>query len=528
LSEYEILRSRIGKERADSAVAMGWIAPPDDYSAFQLPVVLPKSHNSPKDLAKPVKGQRYSKAAEFGQFMTPAGIAEFMAGLFRHVPDCPVRLLDAGAGQGALTLAFLNRWSERDASTRIVSTCYEVDSEMSCLLERALTKAHSKFGIEFELICDDFIKQASQMIQLGKGPRFTHAILNPPYKKINSSSDHRAYLRDVGLETVNLYSAFVGLSIALMEKGGEIVAIIPRSFCNGPYYQSFRKFMIARAALQHIHLFDTRNTAFKSDGVLQENVILRLVRGEKQGAVTISTSTDATFSDYQETEHDFKSIVFPSDHEQFIHIPTSDETQLLQDPAFQYRLDEVGLSVSTGPVVDFRMVGDLLAQPNENSFPLLYPGHFGPNGLDWPKANFKKPNAIRNSTTTKKWLFPSGYYTVVRRFSSKEERRRIVASIVDPNILQAEMFGFENHLNVLHDRKRPLSEDIARGIAVFLNSSFVDRSFRRFNGHTQVNATDLRNMRYPSRDALINLGTWSKKSPNSTQSEIDTKVAEIA
>jgi len=34
--------------------------------------------------------------------------------------------------------------------------------------------------------------------------RFSHAILNPPYKKINSNSEHRLILRRMGIETVNL------------------------------------------------------------------------------------------------------------------------------------------------------------------------------------------------------------------------------------------------------------------------------------------------------------------------------------
>ena len=61
------------------------------------------------------------------------------------------------------------------------------------------------------------------------------------------------------------------------------------------------------------------------------------------------------------------------------------------------------------------------------------------------------------------------------------------------------MLGFENHLNVFHEDKRGLPENLAHGLAAFLNTTAVDDHFRRFNGHTQVNATDLRLMKYPSR-----------------------------
>ena len=460
--------------------------------------------------------------------MTPGSVAGFMAGLFGHSFPETVRLLDAGAGKGALTTAFIAHWRQCHPIGRLEAYAYEFDAMLLDELRANLAAASSSDAIEANVLEGDFIERAATMIRLGRGKRFSHAILNPPYKKINSASAHRGFLRAAGLETVNLYSGFVGLTVELMEDGGNIVAIIPRSFCNGPYYQPFRHFMLERAAVRHIHLFDARNKAFKDDGVLQENIIIRLERGGRQGAVTVSTSTDDTFSDYFEQEHPFENIVFPDDAGRFIHIPTGDDAELLKIKAIRFRLDELGLSVSTGPVVDFRMKDDLRADPEPGTVPLLYPGHFAGDRFEWPKPGFKKPNAIRHTRDTTKWLFPSGFYTVVRRFSSKEERRRIVANVVDPADLQASMIGFENHLNVIHAHRQPLSESIARGIAVYLNATLVDQYFRRFNGHTQVNATDLRMMRYPSRETLTTLGAWAKSESQPTQDAIDARVSSIA
>ena len=58
-------------------------------------------------------------------------------------------------------------------------------------------------------------------------------------------------------------------------------------------------------------------------------------------------------------------------------------------------------------------------------------------------------------------------------------------------------------------------------LALFLNSTIVDDNFRLFSGHTQVNVTDLRRMRYPSRDQLIRFGRWSRSQDNLNQSKID-------
>ena len=381
---------------------------------------------------------------------------------------------------------------------------------------------------------EDFIYAAVESLSSNLFSRdiesYTHAIINPPYKKINSHSAHRLALRRVGVETVNLYSAFVALAVALAAPGGQIVAIIPRSFCNGPYYRPFRNFILERAAIRHIHLFGSRSKAFKDDDVLQENVIILLERSGCQGPVTVSISTDDSFSDLATHEHPFERIVFPDDAEQFIHVPTSLEKNTIElSPVIRHRLSDLSIEVSTGPVVDFRLKAHLRDMPGPDTVPLLYPGHFSSGSATWPIKGMKRPNAIERSADTEKWLYPNGFYCVVRRFSSKEEKRRIVASVVEPWVFgDAPMLGFENHLNLFHENKRGLPEPLARGLAVFLNTTAVDESFRRFNGHTQVNATDLKLMKYPSRDALIQLGEWAMQQGTLTQDQIDAKLETLS
>ena len=102
-----------------------------------------------------------------------------------------------------------------------------------------------------------------------------------------------------------------------------------------------------------------------------------------------------------------------------------------------------------------------------------------------------------------------GYYVVVKRLSSKEEKRRVVAAVFDPDQVPCERIGFENHVNVFHVDGAGLPAEVARGLCIWLNSTLLDRFIRRFNGHTQVNATDLRNLRYPSVEQLSAMGrSW--------------------
>jgi adenine-specific DNA-methyltransferase len=464
--------------------------------------------------------------AALGQYMTPSNVARFMASLFPRGTADACRLLDAGAGMGALSCAFLDRWTSGGFDFASVDvTAYEIDEKLRPHLARHLA-AYDDARVR--VVEGDYIALAT--VEDAAGPGYTHAILNPPYKKIGSGSVHRLALRRAGIETVNLYSAFVALAIDQAAAGGEIVAIIPRSFCNGPYYRPFRDFLLERAAIRHIHLFESRSKAFEDDDVLQENIIIRLERGGRQGPVTVSTSTDASFANLVTHEHPFERIVFPGDAERFIHIPTTPEQSAIERFAdIRFTLADLGIKVSTGPVVDFRLKAHLRAQPEPGTVPLLYPVHLNGQDAHWPIASTKKANAIVRNADTEKWLYPNGFYCAVRRFSSKEESRRIVASVVDPEAFgTAPMLGFENHLNIFHENKRGLPEALARGLAVFLNTTAVDESFRRFNGHTQVNATDLKTMKYPSRDALIELGQWAMGQGNLTQSMVDARLEALA
>jgi tRNA1(Val) A37 N6-methylase TrmN6 len=467
------------------------------------------------------------RKSELGQFMTPSSVARFMAGMFPPSTLRTCYLLDAGAGVGALSCAFLDRWVMGGCFgfEFVEATAYEIDEKLRGHLARHLA-AYNR--VTPRIIGGDYIELATahDLFAVRQPTGHTHAILNPPYKKINSGSSHRLALRRVGIETVNLYSAFVALAVDQAAPGGQIVAIVPRSFCNGPYYRPFRDFILDRAAIRHIHLFESRCKAFKDDRVLQENIIIRLERSGQQEQVTVSTSTDDSFSDLTSHEHPFDRIVFPYDPERFIHVPTTPGRSAMElSPAMRYSLVDIGVKISTGPIVDFRLKTHLCDMPKPGAVPLIYPGHLSMTGTIWPVPGLRKPNAIMRNGETEKWLYPNGFYCAVRRFSSKEEKRRVMASVVDPAVFgEHSMLGFENHLNLFHEDKHGLPEALARGLVVFLNTTAVDEHFRRFNGHTQVNATDLKLIKYPSRDTLIQLGQWALRQGAFTQEQIDAKL----
>lgn len=455
-----------------------------------------------------------SHRSEFGQFATPLAIASFMAAMF-DARTKPVRLLDAGAGVGSLTAAFVAEMGRREMKPAAISaTLFEVDPNFAGYLDSTVELcAHEseRAGIQFDatVSLEDFTRAAVGMLdgEMFRQQRFDCAILNPPYRKINTDSETRRLLRQAGIETSNLYAAFLALAIALLDDGGELVAITPRSFCNGPYFRPFRRLLLDAMDLRRVHVFESRTQAFRDDEVLQENVIIHAVKAKRGLPVTI-TASDGPAHPETVREVNPDELVRPGDRDLFIHILPDEADRGIADlmARFTTTLIDIGLTVSTGRVVDFRSKEYLRHEPGPGTVPLIYPMHFADGWITWPRPGSKKPNAIAVADESDRWLIPAAVHVLVKRFSAKEEKRRIVAAVYDPTRVPAAQVGFENHVNYYHHNGGGLSLDLAKGLTAFLNSTFVDEYFRQFNGHTQVNAADLRNMRYPTREQLETLG----------------------
>lgn len=482
--------------------------------------------------------QQVSKATEketksnLGQFFTEPRIALFMSNMF-EIEEPHIRLLDPGAGIGILTtatIAQICRSKKKPSSIHV--TAIEVDETLLEHLRASLELCknicyQNAIHFTYTIIHDDFIKFGSTQLKTNVKETYNKVILNPPYKKINSKSETRLILREINIETTNLYSAFVAISKKMLVPDGELVAITPRSFCNGTYFKSFRADFLSDMSFRKIHLFNSRTDAFKDDDVLQENIIFHAVKKLEHRNVIITSSNNIN---EEITAHtlEYNKMIHPDDEDRFIRIVRDEEdlkVKLLME-GITTTLEDLGLRVSTGRVVDFRTKENLRSLPNKNTVPLLYPIHFQDGFFQWPVIPADKPNAILLNEKTIKQMVPKGNYVLVKRFSPKEETRRIVTAIVDERVINTEYIAFENHLNYFHMNGCGLSIDLAKGLAIYLSSSLVDCFFRQFNGHTQVNVGDLKSLPYPSHDLLIRMGTAvSDTFPG--QQEIDNIVSDL-
>ncbi|MHC5742081.1 MAG: Eco57I restriction-modification methylase domain-containing protein [Nostoc sp.] len=380
--------------------------------------------------------QDQKQKGKLGQFLTPAPVAELMAGMFGKFDRPQISLLDAGAGVGSLLAAFVAKLchsQKRPANLDIVA--YEIDPFLIGYLHQTLKLCDIEcqvvgISLNYEIRNTDFIEDAVRLLvpSLFDNPekcRFTHAILNPPYLKINAHSKVRDLLHSIGLETSNLYTGFIAATVQLLESKGELVAISPRSFCNGPYFRDFRRMFLEMMTLDQIHLFESRQEAFSDDEVLQETIIIHAVKQKpKFDNVIISTSSSADDDFILSNSLAYTEIVIPNDSQQFIHIiPDTLSQQVIETMAnFSCTLKDLKLAVSTGRVVDFRAKEYLRLMPKEDTVPLIYPLNFSAGYVEYPKVT-KKHQALVYAEETISLLVPNEHYVLTKRFSSKEEKK---------------------------------------------------------------------------------------------------------
>ncbi|HTT77693.1 MAG TPA: Eco57I restriction-modification methylase domain-containing protein [Candidatus Binataceae bacterium] len=474
-------------------------------------------------------GQAYAASCDddhrksHGLYLTPPVIAAFMADMIR--PRDTMRLLDPAAGAGILLCAAVERLAQKPYPPRFIEiSAYEIDSGLAKHLRDVLdqlTAWAASRGIQVRTTIrrEDFILAEAAALHGKPVHRFDAVVANPPYFKIGKDDIRAVAARTVVHGQPNIYGLFMAVAAALLVPGGDLIFITPRSYASGPYFQKFRERFFSVVRPVQVHVFDSRRHTFSRDEVLQENVILHAVRDNnwfESGAdhsFTISSSTSAhDLEDRVKWPAALCDVIDPVNLAGAFRLPASpeDEDILRRVDAWTGCLQDYGLQISTGPVVPFRAIEFLLERPTRSTVPLLWMHHVRAMDVHWPNGT-RKPQYIVPSAGSRKLLVPNRNYVLLRRFSAKEEQRRLTASQLLSNAIDFPTVGLENHLNYVHRPGGNLTEDEAWGLAALYNSTLLDGYFRCINGNTQVSATELRAMPLPPLEAIVTLGRCVKR-----------------
>ena len=442
-----------------------------------------------------------------------------------------MRVLDPGSGSGILSAAVCEAASAQDKVESLHVDAYETEPLLADLTARVLAFSQAWLGdrgvaLTFEVQNEDFVLESASSIKsateanwfgsdAGLNSEYDLVISNPPYFKIGKDDPRSVAWSSVVNGQPNIYALFMSISAELLSKSGQLVYIVPRSFASGPYFRRFREVFFQRVTPTAIHLFESRKDVFRNQTVLQENLIIAAQNRTGSEAldvrqVLVSHSKGAhDLAERQRHLVDVESVLDPASEQHELSIPLSAEDLKLVDVmrSWPNTLGSLGLEISTGPVVPFRTTEFLADAATEDStVPLLWMQHVRPMRTSWPLGVCDKPQWIRVSADSTKLLVADKTYVLLRRFSAKEEKRRLVSAPLIRGSLNADMVGLENHLNYVRGVWRDLDSELAYGLSALLNSACLDRYFRISNGNTQVSATELRAMPLPAEEDIRSIG----------------------
>ncbi len=457
---------------------------------------------------------------EHGHFGTSPVIADFMAGMFTDIPRRAVQILDAGAGVGTLSAALCERVLRKRSPRHLVFELWENDPNLKNRLHDTMAGCKEALEadgheMEFTVRTDDFILEHAQpsLFNAATSPRFDLAVMNPPYFKVRKDSEHARVMNHVVHGQPNIYAFFIAVAVDLLVDGGELVAITPRSYFNGPYFKRFRKWFFDRMTTRHIHVFDSRIEAFREDAVLQENVILLASKGGSQRDVVVTSSAGRELEQVERQTLPYPKVVEDSSGDHVVRIATGrfEQEIMAAMDSLPQRFRDLSFKISTGPVVTFRSTEFLREQQSENTAPLLWMHNVRPFVTQFPSKN-GKPKHILVNDDSKRLLLPAKRYVLLKRFTAKEEHRRLVAGIMEAEDSYSSFVGLENHLNYVYRAGDDLSTTEAFGLAALFNSALVDQYFRTISGNTQVNAAEIRTMPVPDIETIREIGKLTSQS----------------
>ena len=326
---------------------------------------------------------------------------------------------------------------------------------------------------------------------------FDVVIGNPPYV-VSKNTQLRSIYKEGIFGRMNLYGVFIQRGLQLLDEGGQLAFINPRTLLTDRYFTNLRKVVKRDAELRGVVMIADRHNTFAS--VLQECILLQLERRETPSdsypvnTRAVHIPSDLTDPLATNSENSSRVLLGDNYHGAF-YIGNSDiEYEAMERmSATGVSLADLGLNAATGKV-QFDKYRQYAQPTNANKACRLI----------WAENTQRYAWRAAEKRVGKEWLsdqFTSvmppnitGAGIVTQRISANEQPRRIIASLVTPAIAGSSVAYSENHTNFI-----PL-EDETKGafLLAALNSSPMEFIFRRLNSNTQVSAGELNTLPFPS------------------------------
>ena len=330
---------------------------------------------------------------------------------------------------------------------------------------------------------------------------FDIIIANPPYVVISDSQLRSMYKEGV-YGRMNTYGLFIQRSLQLMRSGAQLCFINPRTLLTDKYFRNLRKVIKRTSAVRGVVLIEDRHRTFAK--VLQECIIIHLAKDivpeENYEVRTRSVKLPVDLND---------STAYLSSASQNVLLDkTYDETFYIGLSDFDYHvfqrmkttgitLAELGLKAETGKVQFDKYKEYARSFPDHTSHRLV-----------WAENVQRYTHRESRKRVDKEWMADSlfsviapnitSYGIMTQRVTANEQPRRIIATLITPELLQSGSVYSENHTNFIRPEPSQAADKKYLSLVIAaLNSSLIEFIFRRLNSNTQVSAGELNQLPFP-------------------------------
>ncbi|MDP4196935.1 MAG: N-6 DNA methylase [Bacteroidota bacterium] len=458
------------------------------------------------------------KKQALGQFFTPPETARFMAKFYSLREDQKhIRILDPGTGSGLLSCALAEKIAKEKKSIRSIELiCYEIDDEVIRFTKLSLDHLKnwiSNYGIklEYELRCKDFVEDNKNVLQETSNldgsqdeKLYDVIISNPPFFKLSKEDARHSLVSHLIAGQINIYSVFIFIASKMLKENGEMIFLIPRSFCAGNFFRQFREKLLSLIKFEHIHLLGSGAKIFKYASVLSETVMVHARRNSTKEKVSYKIST--SFSEKNTGEADFRYSFLFDPKENIIPLPScASEAELLEDvKSWKGSLKENNIQGNTGQVVLSKLSKDSLTDNSteRHTEKALVLG-LNNSGLNTPKLcapESYRGEFIEINERTWNFLVPNKNCILLRRYNTKHKDRRIAAVAFLRKSYEGNYIAFEKQVIFLSSSKGELSENETKELAALLNSEKIDQYLKIIYGDINVTPEELLNLPLPLKE----------------------------